>query len=196
MKKILIAFSVVVCAACLNAATFSWVINNVKESSGSGNNATGYSAYLFLTAASGNVKSFVPTATITTLDAVIADLAAGTFSADGAYFSGPIGSTTAGAAVVATGISTSFGAGDSLSGFVVIFDSSDYTTAENYMIAKNASGDEVLTATWTGSSGAKSLAFGSQASNTWNTMAAVPEPTSGLLMLVGLAGLALRRRRA
>jgi hypothetical protein len=28
------------------------------------------------------------------------------------------------------------------------------------------------------------------------TWAAVPEPTSGLLMLVGLAGLALRRRRA
>jgi hypothetical protein len=30
----------------------------------------------------------------------------------------------------------------------------------------------------------------------WYTTAAVPEPTSGLLMLVGLAGLALRRRRA
>ena len=28
------------------------------------------------------------------------------------------------------------------------------------------------------------------------TIASVPEPTSGLLMLVGLAGLALRRRRA
>lgn len=28
------------------------------------------------------------------------------------------------------------------------------------------------------------------------TIANVPEPTSGLLMLVGLAGLALRRRRA
>lgn len=28
------------------------------------------------------------------------------------------------------------------------------------------------------------------------TVANVPEPTSGLLMLVGLAGLALRRRRA
>lgn len=30
----------------------------------------------------------------------------------------------------------------------------------------------------------------------WQTAAAVPEPTSGLLMLVGFAGLALRRRRA
>ena len=30
----------------------------------------------------------------------------------------------------------------------------------------------------------------------WYQAAAVPEPTSGLLMLLGMAGLALRRRRA
>ena len=46
----------------------------------------------------------------------------------------------------------------------------------------------------------QSIAFGnmstaSQASGAWTT-AAVPEPTSGLLMLLGMAGLALRRRRA
>ena len=37
------------------------------------------------------------------------------------------------------------------------------------------------------------LSFGTQAAQTWT---AVPEPTSGLLMLLGMAGLALRRRRA
>ena len=39
------------------------------------------------------------------------------------------------------------------------------------------------------------LAFGSQSGASWTTLA-VPEPTSGLLMLVGLGALALRRRRA
>ena len=32
--------------------------------------------------------------------------------------------------------------------------------------------------------------------NGWYSMSAVPEPTSGLLLLIGVAGLALRRRRA
>ena len=37
--------------------------------------------------------------------------------------------------------------------------------------------------------------FGTSYATAWST-AAVPEPTSGLLMLLGMAGLALRRRRA
>lgn len=48
--------------------------------------------------------------------------------------------------------------------------------------------------------GAASIAFGNQAtasraSGAWQS-AAVPEPTSGLLMLLGIAGLALKRKRA
>lgn len=42
---------------------------------------------------------------------------------------------------------------------------------------------------------AKSYNFQGYVANGW-TATAVPEPTSGLLMLVGLAGLALRRKRA
>ena len=42
-------------------------------------------------------------------------------------------------------------------------------------------------ANWAGSTFSK---------DNWHTVSAVPEPTSGLLLLLGVAGLALRRRRA
>ena len=46
--------------------------------------------------------------------------------------------------------------------------------------------------------GTTSLTFGNMASQTQNASnwAAVPEPTSGLLMLLGMAGLALKRKHA
>ena len=45
---------------------------------------------------------------------------------------------------------------------------------------------------------ATSVAFGNMATATQNAgnWAAVPEPTSGLLLLLGMAGLALKRKRA
>ena len=57
--------------------------------------------------------------------------------------------------------------------------------AANVTGSGSVNGTGKLGTTWAGTSGG---AIGS-----WT---AVPEPTSGLLMLVGLAGLALRRRRA
>ncbi len=60
----------------------------------------------------------------------------------------------------------------------------------------------ICTYTGKGSSGIETFAidFGAQYAGgyvgTWSATSAVPEPTSGLLLLIGMAGLALRRKRA
>ena len=63
---------------------------------------------------------------------------------------------------------------------------------------KGASGQASATSavSFSGLKSATQNNFGEAAYSTGGWYTAVPEPTSGLLMLVGLAGLALRRRRA
>lgn len=78
------------------------------------------------------------------------------------------------------------------------YDAATVADAKNYIVSAVAS------KTVAASGADIALAFGSMTGTTsantflnssWQAVA-VPEPTSGLLMLVGLAGLALRRRRA
>ena len=82
--------------------------------------------------------------------------------------------------------------------------SSDLFTAETsydfYYVLSSSQG--VLTSTTKPitalGTGAATINFGNQASYTQNASnwAAAPEPTSGLLLLLGVAGLALKRKRA
>lgn len=84
-----------------------------------------------------------------------------------------------------------FSQGDTFSGFLVVLDADSTANAKNFLVATKGE-DTVLTTTAFGKTGDKILAWGSQTGNTWT---AVPEPTSGLLMLLGMAGLALRRKQ-
>lgn len=84
---------------------------------------------------------------------------------------------------------------------------SDAPSSMFWMIFKDGSYDADKAVTWTDVTNVTGYQYEPPASGTTlalnassyansGTIASVPEPTSGLLMLVGLAGLALRRRRA
>ena len=192
MKKLMIVCVAVAMAAVAQAASVSWTISNVYSPSDSTVKvaAGSMSAWLFVTANSTDVTTGIP---ITTLAAVEAVLASGDLTGLSSLAAANGINSSAGMFTGATGLE-GFSSG-SLTAFAVVVDSTDLASAQNYFLA---SGGTEKTATFTSATGAKTLGFGSQATITQsaNGWQAVPEPTSGLLMLVGLAGLALRRRRA
>ena len=85
--------------------------------------------------------------------------------------------------------------------FAVILDGTSFDDAENYMIARTTAGKEVLTLETNSnaeSTNMKDVYFewGSQANNSWYKIGTVPEPTSGILLALGVAALALKRKHA
>lgn len=193
MKKLMIALASIVMAVGVQAASVSWSITNVYSPSDSTAKvaASSMSAWLFVTANSTDVTGIKTT----TLSAVQAVLDSGDLTGLADLAAANASNSSAGSIGGMTGL-TGFSSG-SLTAFAVVVDSTSLATAENYFLA---SGGAERTATFTSATGAKALAFGDQTSYTqgagkW-TSTSVPEPTSGLLMLLGMAGLALRRKRA
>ena len=193
MKKLMIACVAVAIAAVAQAATINWSIMNVYSPADSTAKvaANSMSAWLFVTANSTDVT----TIKTTTLAAVQAVLDSGDLTglSSLAAASG-VNTTAAGSIAGATGL-TGFSSG-SLTAFAVVVDSTTLADAENYFLV---SGGEAKTATFTSATGAKMLGFGDQTSYTQGAgkwTAAAPEPTSGLLLLLGMAGLALKRKVA
>ena len=100
-------------------------------------------------------------------------------------------STVANGAFYIEGDTSLAGVTRSRQNYWVLIDNDETDAANHYIaitttnkgITFNASSSIAVNASWTASQ------FGTYA-------AAVPEPTSGLLMLLGIAGLALRRKRA
>ena len=184
MKKLIIAAAVVCTAVFAHAAAANW-----KASASGMYDGTGKTADANLYSGS----AYVFDAGVTSQAALFAIIEAGT----------AIGSSTAGYVATATFEDGAFGGLNFSNGeqgggsytyyFVVVDDDKAYFSNE-----KSANANTTATARNVGfsaQSGSSSLPAGTgfQGAGAWS---AVPEPTSGLLMLLGMAGLALRRRRA
>ena len=170
MKKLLILAAVIVAGVAANAASFKWTGANIYGSDGT-TKFTGTAAiYAYLT-------------TETVADAVKV--------VDVNVISGTIKSDAEG---TATGYTYNWAdaTGGKTYNFYMIVEDGDKTfnsaISDPSVIKQGAAA-----ATSTTTVGFANMATATQNASNWQS---VPEPTSGLLMLLGMAGLALRRRRA
>ena len=179
MKKLIVFGFAVVAAVAANAAAFAWSANNIQKVDG--NSSVGLTAYLV-------DASKVSRATMLTA------LAAGDYqymtAANYLITTPTIAQGTAGLSRINT--TTGDATAASYDAYTIILDGA--VGSANYFLATaemHATKPDL---------GNVAFTFGTQASTAWTAISGstppVPEPTSGLLMIVGLGALALRRRRA
>ena len=174
MKKILISASVAMVGLFANAAAILWD-NGDGDLYGyaTGDVATDYIVY------------FVDASALSQSDA-LSLLAAGNVA--GVTAKGTEGLLADGGWV--EGEATGFTAGTTVNGYLVAFNA-DVAANATYAYVS-----DVQSISMPGSGMSASSSFDLSGSETASNWQAVPEPTSGLLLLLGMAGLALRRKQA
>ena len=199
MKKLMMALGVVALAATVQAATFRWYNSAAIAAAGdSTTDVTSGTVYLF----SGSGQSAL-------LTGYIEAIAGGTSAAD--YLSGATGFVGTGTLASGTTFSATTVPSASITSGRAVWTETTSDTSRNYYQVL-VSGDNIYISDTLAASvkttGNSNIAFGNDeslaaikdsasgyAGGGWYTTA-VPELTSGLLMLLGMAGLALRRKRA
>ena len=186
MKKLMIAFVATAMAVCANAAAVTWKSGTVLDPTGETANKS-VTAYLWVIDA-------------TTYDTLAANTT-GKAMSDAVYaaYKGKLGDAYASDITTKKGVrdllddSKSYGAGESAYGVLLY----TYGSGDNLQYMGNV-GKVTLESAMDMDSGMMSvnlLGDSTKGATAWST-AAVPEPTSGLLLLLGMAGLALKRKRA
>ena len=189
MKKLIVAMAVAMTAALTQAASVSWSVSGLKDSTG--NDLTSGAGYVFCT--KGTSATTVAAVTAALKDKSAAEVKTYLQSNSLMALKGDV--TGGGITVSGVDLSTS-GVPEKQSGtqlFVVIVDDDTFGDDTHYVITATSSSVKTPAASTT-----NTAIFGISNSATLNpnNWTAAPEPTSGLLLLLGIAGLALKRKRA
>lgn len=184
MKKLIIAAVAAVIGLGVNAATVDWQVW-VTGGSKVANAYDGFTAYL-VTASAWDALASVSADTFSS--DVVLDKA--TFDAGGGKTTYTYKTLNASGGVNPRAVSVaSLAESDTLKVYYVILntnkDPNEYYTIADTLTGRKETGDAVVTANM-------SISQSTLSGGEWT---AVPEPTSGLLLALGLCGLALRRKR-
>ncbi len=188
MKKLMIAFAVAAVAAFAQAATVDWKLSSKNTiQTYSGGDGASITIYLLDTGATDYAKTIAGIADGSITSANITSqagyLTQGTTGASGAKVGKASGSAT---------VDT---AGTDYSMVFVYFETVD--TKNYYYLSGAQTGKSYDGSAEYPTGTAASWMSDNYAQSNWHEVTtSVPEPTSGLLILLGMAGLALRRRRA
>lgn len=191
MKKLIMMIAVVATAIAANAATVSWMATKgYLYEAGTTTKVTSGDAYLMFVTASYTQSDLVAAFASAEGD-TSATLAAMTASGALATGAGSVGSNAR-----ISGTST-YDISSDMTAYIVVFKGDNmFITDTSAATYDSVTGEASVTAIPAMSTPSKAAALDATKGYTGAGWYAVPEPTSGLLMLVGLAGLALRRRRA
>ena len=189
MKKLMIALAVAACAVAANAASFNWTSSGMTAASKTINSKAGTALYSETTA----FTLYLFDADVTSQ----ADLLAGLRGNKGITDFASVTSQTLGDKSQITAKEFTYGeTGNTYKYYMAIINGDDvFLSVSVSAMALLADTSNVY---FTGLGSATKNAFGdaNYSSAGWYSTASVPEPTSGLLLLLGVAGLALKRKRA